>query len=313
MYPVERRLLTLKRYVRNKARPEDSIAEAYVAEESLTFCSKYMTDVETRYNRSPRNKGFSDESVFGVDVFGHGVNLIGGCQLTYCEKFDQLIFYVRNNCAPVEEYVGLFKSQLQEDGVAEAHIDTRFRQGFVTWFRNHIFCRSPTEMIDDDLRALACGPDLRVRLYCTCVVNGVRRMRKKNKRSQNSGLSCMGTHNNKDIDFYGTLKEIIELQYNNKEDGTPRSVVLFRCDWYKLDGKRIALKDDGFFKSVNTGSLWYNNDSFILATQARQVFYLPDTKFGKGWQVVQTFGHRHLFNVSEIDLGARAEIVPPTA
>ncbi|WVZ81548.1 LOW QUALITY PROTEIN: hypothetical protein U9M48_028914 [Paspalum notatum var. saurae] len=40
MYPIERRLLTLKRYVRNKARPEGSVAEAYVAEESLTFCSK---------------------------------------------------------------------------------------------------------------------------------------------------------------------------------------------------------------------------------------------------------------------------------
>jgi hypothetical protein len=106
MYPIERRLLTLKRYVRNKARPEGSIAEAYVAEESLLFCSKYMTDVETRYNRSPRNKGFSDESVFGVDVFGHGVNLLGGCQLTYREEFDQLVFYVLSNCAQVEEYVG---------------------------------------------------------------------------------------------------------------------------------------------------------------------------------------------------------------
>jgi hypothetical protein len=159
-------------------------------------------------------------------------------------------------------------------------------------------------MVHDDLLALACGPDLRVRVYGACVVNGVRYStveREKNRRSQNSGLSCKGTHNNKDIDFYGTIKEIIQLQYNNKEDGTPRSVVLFRCDWYKLDGKRTSLKDDGFFKSINTGSLWYKNDSFILATQARQVFYLPDTKFGKGWQVVQTFGHRHLFNVLEID------------
>jgi hypothetical protein len=32
----------------------------------------------------------------------------------------------------------LFKSQLQEDGVAEADIDKAFRQGFVTWFRNHV-------------------------------------------------------------------------------------------------------------------------------------------------------------------------------
>jgi hypothetical protein len=52
MYPVERRLLTLKRFVRNMARPEGSIAEAYVAAECLTICSRYFgDDVETRYNR----------------------------------------------------------------------------------------------------------------------------------------------------------------------------------------------------------------------------------------------------------------------
>jgi hypothetical protein len=76
---------------------------------------------------------------------------------------------------------------------------------------------------------------------------------------------------------------------------------LFKCDCFKLDG-RTELKDDGFFKSINFGSLWYKNDSYILATQARKVFYLADTKLGKNWHVVQTFDHRHLYNVSESDV-----------
>ena len=46
--------------------------------------------------------------------------------------------------------------------------------------------------------------------------------------------------------FFGTLKEIVQLEYNNDE----RSVVLFKCDWYKLDGKKTELKDDGFFKNI---------------------------------------------------------------
>ena len=58
MYPVERRLYTLKRYVRNRARPEGSIAEAYIADECLTFCSRYMDDVETIFNQKLRNIGF---------------------------------------------------------------------------------------------------------------------------------------------------------------------------------------------------------------------------------------------------------------
>ena len=42
MYPIERRLGTFKGYVRNRARPEGSIADAYIATEALTFCSKYI-------------------------------------------------------------------------------------------------------------------------------------------------------------------------------------------------------------------------------------------------------------------------------
>ena len=106
MYPIERRLYTLKCYVRNRARPEGSIAEAYVADECLTFCSKYMDDVETIFNREPRNKGFSDEEAYGVDVFGHGVHFTSANELVYDENsFEQMVWYVLNNCSQVEKYV----------------------------------------------------------------------------------------------------------------------------------------------------------------------------------------------------------------
>ncbi|KAL0540132.1 hypothetical protein IC582_024362 [Cucumis melo] len=51
MYPIERSLRTLKQYVRNKARPEGSIAEAYVMNESSTFSSRYLRGIETRFTR----------------------------------------------------------------------------------------------------------------------------------------------------------------------------------------------------------------------------------------------------------------------
>jgi hypothetical protein len=68
-----------------------------------------------------------------------------------------------------------------------------------------------------------------------------------------------------------------------------------------LDGKHTAVKDDGFYKSINISSMWFKKDCFILATQATLVFYLPDNKHRTNWRVVQTFKHRHLYNVSEID------------
>jgi hypothetical protein len=135
------------------------------------------------------------------------------------------------------------------------------------------------EEADDDLFSLDCCPDFRVRKYSSCIVNGVRfntSDRDKHRKTQNSGVMTQGTHNGQEIDFFGTLRDIIQLEHNLDE----RSVVLFKCDWFKLDG-RTELKDDGFFKSINFGSLWYKNDSYILATQARKVFYLADTKLVK--------------------------------
>lgn len=159
--------------------------------------------------------------------------------------------------------------------------------------------------VSADLYALACQPDLRVRLYSACVVGGVRYHtvdREKNRKTQNSGIISEGEHEGEIIDFFGQLKSIIKLQYNCS-GGVHRSVVLFRCDWFDLGGRRPGINDDGHFKSVNTGRFWYKNDPFILTSQATKVFYVPDTLLKGNWQVVQIFQHRHLWTVTESEAG----------
>ena len=47
---------TLKGYVHNNAHPEGPMAEAYIADECLTFCSRYLHRAETRFNRLDRNE-----------------------------------------------------------------------------------------------------------------------------------------------------------------------------------------------------------------------------------------------------------------
>uniref|UniRef100_A0A2N9GHE4 Transposase-associated domain-containing protein n=1 Tax=Fagus sylvatica TaxID=28930 RepID=A0A2N9GHE4_FAGSY len=70
MYPIERYLRTLKGYVRNKARPEGSIAEGYISEECMTFCSWYLHDMDTKFNRPERNVDASqNEATSGLSVF----------------------------------------------------------------------------------------------------------------------------------------------------------------------------------------------------------------------------------------------------
>ena len=46
MFPIQRYLGNLKSYVKNRNRPETSIAEGYLAEECLVFCSRYLNDRE---------------------------------------------------------------------------------------------------------------------------------------------------------------------------------------------------------------------------------------------------------------------------
>lgn len=55
MYLIERFLGTLKTYVRNRARLEGSIAKTYVVNDALTFCSMYLSGIETIFNRLERN------------------------------------------------------------------------------------------------------------------------------------------------------------------------------------------------------------------------------------------------------------------
>ena len=43
MYPMERYMKSLKDFVRNTARPEGSMAEGYAMEESVGFCTEYMS------------------------------------------------------------------------------------------------------------------------------------------------------------------------------------------------------------------------------------------------------------------------------
>ena len=62
MYPFEKFMKTLKECVRNRARPKDSIAERCVVNEALTFCSKYLKGVETKFDKPDRNPDLIEDS-----------------------------------------------------------------------------------------------------------------------------------------------------------------------------------------------------------------------------------------------------------
>jgi hypothetical protein len=89
--------------VRNRARPEGSIAKAYVASDTLTFCSRYMQDVDNKFNKDVGDGPL----VSDTSVFMHGAKIIGADKRQYIddEMMDKLVWYVLNNCEEVEPYL----------------------------------------------------------------------------------------------------------------------------------------------------------------------------------------------------------------
>nr|GLL25436.1 uncharacterized protein LOC109154451 [Ipomoea trifida] len=61
-----------------------------------------------------------------------------------------------------------------------------------------------------------------------------------------------------------------------------------------------CIQHDGIVTSIKVSSFWYKNDPYVLASQAKQVFYLNDPKLGLNWRVVQQFQHRHIYDENEV-------------
>jgi hypothetical protein len=83
MYPIERRLGTFKLFIRNKARPEGSVVEAYTAYECMAQCSTYFSEIITKITRPERNLAGAQNISPDYSIFCHGINLLGASKLHY--------------------------------------------------------------------------------------------------------------------------------------------------------------------------------------------------------------------------------------
>lgn len=114
---------------------------------------------------------------------------------------------------------------------------------------------------------------------------------------QNSGVSLVATTMQlasakdkkpivSDMIFYGVIEEIWELDY------TMFRIPLFKCSW--VENKSGIRVDDLGFTLVNLNKIGFKDDSFILASQAKQVFYIEDP-VDSNWSVVLTMPPKDYF------------------
>ncbi|PKU63659.1 Retrovirus-related Pol polyprotein from transposon TNT 1-94 [Dendrobium catenatum] len=198
MYPFERYLNKLKKYVKNKARPEGSICEAYLSQETTHFCSYYFEPhVRSTRTKMGRNMDFDveEQSHATLTVFRRQGKPSGKCVERYLNdlEINTANLYVLLNCEEVE----------------------------------------PILEFDKGLQALAWGPMRKVKTWPIYIVNGFRFHTKswsEGRKTENCGVCVRGnTHEEDECDYYGILNEVLDLEYPGEDENF---VCLFNCQWY---------------------------------------------------------------------------------
>ncbi|KAM6554842.1 hypothetical protein CsatB_015604 [Cannabis sativa] len=265
MYPFERYMKKLKNYVGNKARPEGSIAEGYVADEAVTFCSIYFKGYMKKLKNYVGNKARPEGSIAEGYVADEAVTF---CSIGIIKPLDHIgrekaEWYILQNSPEIQAYLDEHLAKIRHEYPNGNH-DVLHRQTFRPWFHKKIYelQKLGTLQNGDELLALASGSDYLATFYEGCVVNGVRFIaskRDQKRKTQNSGVTVAGTEG---FNYYGTLEDVITISYTGAY-----TVTLFECKWYNTNPLRKKTITENNITSINTRGYWYQDEPYILANQ----------------------------------------------
>ncbi|XP_068319542.1 uncharacterized protein [Pyrus communis] len=314
MYPIERYLQTLRRYVRNKGRPEGSIAEAYLVDECLSFCSMYLRDVESRRTRRGRNEDGIGRGVSGgLSIFDSKGCYMGSGENVELDLnvLDQCHRYILNNCDEVSpfrrQHEEFLKTKHRREMLTMRQIKELSKKEFPEWFKQHMNSRYDANdtLISQDLHWLANYPSRVVSRYKSHIVHGFRfRIKSVDDKHKNQNCGVFVPANVPgaigQMNCYGRVVDMFEVKYCGPTEAGDRgrAVMLFKCEWVNSESPRGMKTDQYGFTMVNFNQLGFKEDPFILASQALQAFYVEDT-IEKDWHVVVRTQPRDLFDVLE--------------
>ncbi|KAM6569727.1 hypothetical protein CsatB_017712 [Cannabis sativa] len=288
MYPMERYMKILKGYVRNRSRPEGSIVESYIVEEAVEFCSDFLSNVATVGSCLPR---FDNE----ISKGGRGVSV---CDVSRADREEahRLVLQNVDEVQPyIEKHFDWIKTTYPSKSRNHKWVQDEHYRNFSTWLKEKVIVEmsdSPNN-VSQLLLSISHFPSFTVLKYQSYYINSTQfntKDRDASRKTQNSGVmivaSAIQVASSKDknpiecdMTFYGVIKEIWELDYISFR------IPVFLCDWVRSDN---GVKEDEFgFKLVDLNRVGHKSDRFIMASQAKQVFYMSDPIDGR-WSVVLT-------------------------
>ena len=196
-------------------------------------------------------------------------------------EVSQAHLYILNNTAKVIPYIDAHKKEV-------AALNPKFNmmrvlqehnRTFMKWFRHTIFADEATSKT---LRLLALGPNLNVPTWQGYHINNYSfytKSQDEKSSMQNSGVTvdadsdnfCSASDNNPiraSMHYFGVIEQIWELDY------TDFRVPVFKCKW--INARTGVRQDEMGFTLVDFNKVGYMDEPFIMAQQARQIFYVED-------------------------------------
>ncbi|KAM0924073.1 hypothetical protein ACQ4PT_005076 [Festuca glaucescens] len=310
MWCVERILGKSKGYVRTRSHPEGSIAEGYLFDECLTFCSRYLKRCETRFTRQTQNVDVVENEMSSTTpYFCSKGRAIGSASIVSLDHtyWLQAHRYVLFNHAEIQPYVDKHLEHLSLIGLPNQKAsDNMHYEKFHEWFREHVLALVERGVqISEEIQILAQEPFRIGRKYNSYTAKGFHfhtHSSDEGRPIQNSGVALAAESAGVIKMYYGIIREIVELDYQHKGN-----MVLFRCDWVDNRVEDKWVKTDQFGVTiVNLNHLFSSGDKlsdepFILASQATQVYYVPEAN-DKGWcAVVQNKKPHDTYSMAAMD------------
>ncbi|WMV45287.1 hypothetical protein MTR67_038672 [Solanum verrucosum] len=127
------------------------------------------------------------------------------------------------------------------------------------------------------VKEVALGPKYQVLTMNKYCVNGFKFQTEevsRNKKNNNSGVYIQGDVDGtgQTIEYYGVIQEIIEVRYS----GWPKKkIVFFRCEWFDPSHRGTKVDHQHNIIEVNHTRKYRSYDPFIIAQNAKQVYYAP--------------------------------------
>lgn len=299
----------LKSYIKNKARPEGSMACGYLREESIGFLNDYISE----YTSTTKRAWDADEEPAMYDEILEG----GKHERPMSMQFRKLIHgFVLDNTKHMKPYQRKYEEAVRERDVQRNLFRRQQRQGgrrvrfayprdlsllpeFSSWVLEEVRREQQAGLVvDAQVLDTARGPLEVATAYRSMYTYGNHfriRSSEQSLQTADSGVAATfrqvcrnglsdGNAVDADVEYVGHIEEILELNYRR------HCIVVLVCDFVKANyaGENATIvKDKWGFTLANYARRpgIVCRDSFAFPKHCDQVFY-AEAREAPGWKVV---------------------------